>query len=330
MSTARLFLLTTIVSGGVSAATTWGFLHYEHRGTPTSTISSERSEENSDESADFTPDDLKKMLADFAIYPEDDADASNPPYTDRAIADMSSDATDAFIRQAVNFLKGSPERTAEQCFGLGRVALLHHYPQVARDYLLEASSKGSAAAWGFLGDSQITANAEQQWHNYAKAAELGFAPARAWKAAVELDAIAAIERFTADNADPQLPEDVHGISNFRLMAWNSAEIDALIEDYGFFAEQTESKGYLAYGLGRAAYFHQQITTARKYFQIAEKKGSVAAMTYLAYEEFTTDLDKQIELLKKGAAGGFVLAKRRLEDALEHKARISASRQNGQK
>jgi hypothetical protein len=48
------------------------------------------------------------------------------------------------------------------------------------------------------------------------------------------------------------------------------------------------------------------------------------MSFLAYEEFTTDPDTQIALLQKATDGGYTPAKRRLADALEHKARISAS------
>jgi hypothetical protein len=69
---------------------------------------------------------------------------------------------------------------------------------------------------------------------------------------------------------------------------------------------------------------EKLPTARKYLEIAAKKGSAAALSFLAYGEFTTDLDEQIELLKKSDAGGYLPAKRRLLDAVEHKARISGS------
>jgi hypothetical protein len=156
---------------------------------------------------------------------------------------------------------------------LGRVALLQDFPDVAKKYLMDAASKGSGAAWGYLGDRVICANAQEQWLNYVKAIELGFTPARKWKEGLELDAIAAIERYTADYQDPQLPTGVLGISNARLMALRSADIDSIIQDYGFFAEQPEAKAYLAYGLGRAAYFHepQKLNTARHFLEIAARK-----------------------------------------------------------
>jgi hypothetical protein len=334
MGTIPQILLTSIVAAAVGGFTAWGVIHYKPSSPPPENTLSEEVEFQDESPADFTADELQQMLADFSTFPEEGADTNDPAYTDEAIADMSADATASFVRQAIAYLEGRPKATSAEYFALGRVALLHKYPQVAEKYLSEAAFKGYAAAHGYLGDPLITANAKEQWAHYARAVELGFAPARDWKESLEMDAIAAIERFTADNQDPQLPADVHGISNMRVMAWSSAEIDALIEDYGFFAEQPQASAHLAYGLGRAAFFHQnasrqkdKLSTARKYLEIAANKGSVAAMSYLAYEEFTTDLDVQFELLKKSAEGGYQPAKRRFEDAIEHKTRIDLSRKN---
>lgn len=319
MPTPRFLLLTLTLSALVSAGVAWTVTRQVHLPQDVAKAEMQLPPKEAPPASDQQ---IEADLRSFVPHPDDHQNpASKNACSDDEIAEMNGDAARDFIERANSILTSREDPAPDLCFALGRVALLHHSLEIARRYLTKAATNSYGAAYGYLGDPELAHSPYEQWTNYTSAEKLGFTPAREWKAVLEEKAISAIERYTADPQDPALPEGVIGISNSRIMALDTSTIVTLLEDFGFYAKAKGAPPHLAYGLGRAAFLHQMLDSAKEYLTLAAQNGSVAASAYLAFPEITTDLDRRIVLLKKAADGKYIPAQRMLKDALELKERI---------
>lgn len=314
-------LLTLVLSASVSALVAWRVSEYHHATNGKSEFAaSADSAESGTEAAASPPtdDEIKENLAAFALIPDTLPEAERKDaVTDEEIAETTPVSAVRFINRADAVLANMQAVPPELSFGLGRFALLHQDLEIAHHYLKISADGGFGAAYGYLGDPALSRSPSEQWENYDKAESLGFKPARLWRTRLEEKMVSIIERLTCDPQDPSFPQEHLGISNTRLIALNTSEIESVIRDYGFYATKG-APPYIIFGLGRAAFLHEMRDTAKEYLNLAELKGSAAAAAYLAYPEINSDLNKRIAFLEKAAKGDYLPAKRMLLDALEIK------------
>lgn len=126
----------------------------------------------------------------------------------------------------------------------------------------------------------------------------------------ESKALKAIDKLASHPNDPQNPSNVLGVSDEQLRELSEQDYKELMTLALPYIENHIHKPRYMFALGRAALLHDDQDMAKKLLNKASQIGSPAADAYLNF--LTEDMDEIKSHLEKAVNGGFVPARRWLE------------------